>query len=176
MLHFIKQQAPRNRRTGSKTLICLQLINCPASRLTLPPRLSTRGRETGSNQGSECQRVIVKCSHIAFGIITFLGEMPNTLPPPPSFSLLFWWTGIKMRGIWCLFVFQLDAPALTLSGMLTDADILPTPYMLACEALRSLLAANTSFLLKVMPLQSCLAMYFSTERTHNSLFILLLFI
>lgn len=126
MLCFIKHQAPRNRRTASQTLICLQLINCPASRLTLPPRLSTRGRETGSSRRERAP--VCDCEELSHHIRDYCipwGDAKHS--PCPSLPLRFWWMQIRMGGSGCLFDFQSDAPALALSGRLMDTDVLPTP-------------------------------------------------
>lgn len=74
-------------RTVSKTLIFLQLINCPASRLALPLRLSTRGRETGSNRREGvpvCDREVL--SHHIWDYCIPQGDAKYSLPPSIFFG------------------------------------------------------------------------------------------
>lgn len=149
-------------------------MNCPASRLTLPPRLSTRGRETGSNRRERvpvCDREVL--SHHIWDYCIPSGEAKFS--PCLNLSLLFRWTRIRMSGSGCLFDFQSDAPALILSGRLMDPDGPPTPN--ACVwGSQEPPGCKHLFLIEVLPLQSCLARHLNTERplSDNSIVILLL--
>lgn len=175
MLCFIKHQAPRNRRTGSKTLIFLQLINCPASRLTLPPRLSTRGRETGSNH---CERVpVCDCEALSHHIWDYCIPWGDANTPPAQvFPFFFGGCGLGWEEVCaCLIFSRMLLLWFSQAGWwiqtrhpLPNACVQGSQEPPSCKHLS---------LIEVLPLQSCLAMHLNMERalSDNSIVILLLF-
>lgn len=176
MLCFIKHQAPHNRRTISKTLIFLQLINCPASRLTLPLRLSTRGRETGSNHRERvpvCDREVL--SHHIWDYWIPWGHAKYS--PCLSFFLLFFFGGCRLG--WeevgaCLIFNRMLLPWFFQAGWWIQA-CRPPPN--ACmQGSQEPHSCKHIFFIEVLPLQRCLAMHLNTERplSDNSIVILLL--